>query len=225
MVELEKALTEDLTGVPFRTELSLQPVIDFWARTAKEDSPKGAVARVIAEQVRQAPELLGPLTDCGRLEQHADLLDLLMAAAFPLAHREHDYGAAMVPLKLHGFYATPPMERLLMTEDWRLKGQINLDGPTVTAVRRAYAYRIVLEKVYGIEMEIEVPLILTVPDPDTTLDRHFLLLFYGTFVDVELKGPRPELPPDMRQRLRAGLLNAEGLGDLLPPDRFVLRGF
>jgi GAF domain-containing protein len=225
MVDLQKALIEDLTGVPFRTELSLQPVIDFWARTADEDSPKGAVARVIAEQVRQAPDLLGPLTDCSLLERHADLLDLLMAAAFPLAHREHAYGAAMVPMQLHGFYATPPMERLLMTEDWRLKGRINLDAPTVAAVRRAYAYRIVLEKVYGIAMEVEAPLILSVPDPDTTLDRHFRLLFDWTFVDVELKGPRPELPADMRQRIRAGLLNTEGLGDLLPADRFVLRGF
>src|SRR5262245_6356260 len=165
MVELEKELTEDLTGVPFRTELSLQPVIDFWTRTADEDSPKGAVARVIAEQLRRAPELLGPLTDCSLLEQHTDLVDLLMTAVFPLAHREHAYGAAMVPMQLHGFYATPPMERLLMTEDWRVKGRINLDGSAVAAVRRAHAYRLVLEKVYGIEMEVEVPLILSVPDP------------------------------------------------------------
>ncbi len=225
MVDLQKALTEDLTGVPFRTELSLQPVIDFWTRMADEDSPKGAVARVIAEQVLKAPELLGPLTDCSVLERHAELLDLLMAAAFPPAHREHAYGAAMVPMQLHGFYATPPTERLLMTEDWRLKGRINLEVPTVAALRRAYAYRIVLEKVYGIVMEVEVPLILSVPDPNTRLDRHFRLLFDWTFIDVELRGPRPELPADMRQRIRAGLLGTEGLGDLLPSDRFVLRGF
>jgi len=83
-------------------------------------------------------------------------MDLLMAAAFPPAHRQHAYGAAMVPMQLHGFYATPPMERLLMTEDWRLKGRINLDASMVAATRRAYAYGMVLEKIYGIEMELEV---------------------------------------------------------------------
>ncbi len=225
MTDLQKALTEDLGGVPFRTELSLKPVIDFWTRMAGEDSPGGAVARVIAEQVARAPELLSPLTDCSVVERHEDLVSLLMAAAFAPADREHSYGAAMVPMQLHGFFATPPMERLLMTEDWRLKGRINLDAPMVAAMRRAYAYALVLHKVYGVDLELETPLILTVPDPETGLDRHFRLLFDWTFVDVEVTGPRPEMPDNACQRFQADLLNAEGLGDLLPSDRFVLRGF
>jgi GAF domain-containing protein len=225
MTDLQKALTEDLGGVPFRTELSLKPVIDFWTRMAAQDSAKGAVARVIADQVAKAPELLGPLTDCAQCERHEDLLDLLMAAAFPPAHRDHAYGAALVPMQLRGFYATPPMERLLMTEDWRLKGRINLEAPMVAAMRRAYAYAMVLHKVYGMDMELEVPLILSVPDPDTGLDRHFRLLFDWTFVDVEVRGALPELPPDTCRRVQVSLMDAEGLADVLPSDRFVLRGF
>jgi putative methionine-R-sulfoxide reductase with GAF domain len=223
--DLQTALADDLAGVPFRTELSLKPVIDFWTRMAGEDTPKGAVARVIAEQVSRVPELSGPLTDCSVCERHEDVLDILMAAAFPPAQWEDGYGAAMVPLQLHGFYATPPMERLLMTEDWHLKGRINLDAPMVAAMRRAYAYAMVLQKVYGVELDLEIPLILSVPDPDTGLDRHFSLLFDWTFVEVEVKGPRPELPADMCQRLQTNLMDTEGLGDLLPSDRFLLRGF
>jgi len=52
MADLQKALTEDLSGVPFRTVLSLKPLIDFWTRLAeRQDSAKGAVARVIAAEV------------------------------------------------------------------------------------------------------------------------------------------------------------------------------
>src|SRR3989442_8544777 len=149
---------------------------------AGEDSPKGAVARVSGGQVRRAPALQGPLTDCGVVGRHEELLDVWMAAAFPPASRDHAYGAAMVPFQLHGFYATPPMERLLMTEDWRLKGRINLDAPMVGAMRRAYAYALVLQRLYGIELELDHPLILSVPDPETGLDRHFRLLFDWTFV-------------------------------------------
>ena len=223
--DLQTALAHDIGGVPFRTELSLKPVIDFWTRMAGQDSPKGAVARVITEQVSKAPELLGPLTDCAAIERHQELLDLLMAAAFPPATGEHGYGAAMVPFQLHGFYATPPMERLLMTEDWRLRGRVNLDARLVAAMRRAYAYALVLQRIYGIDLELDQPLVLTVPDPDTGLDRHFRLLFDWTFVEVEAKGPVPELPPDIRRRVQTDLLEAEGLSDLLPSDRFVLRGF
>jgi putative methionine-R-sulfoxide reductase with GAF domain len=78
---------------------------------------------------------------------------------------------------------------------------------------------------YGIDIELDHPLILTVPDPDTGLDRHFRLIFDWTFVEVEAKGPLPELPADIRERIQANLLDAEGLSDLLPSDRFVLRGF
>ena len=223
--DLRTALADDLAGAPFRTELSLKPVIDFWTRMAGEDSPKGAVARVIAEQVARVPELSGPLTDCSVCERHEDVLDLLMAAAFPPAQWAQGYGAAMVPLQLHGFFATPPMERLLMTEDWHLKGRINLDASMVAAMRRAYAYAMVLDKVYGIDLPIEVPLVLSVADPDTGLDRHFSLLFDWTFIDVEVTGPRPELPADVCERLQTNFLDTEGLGDLLPSDRFLLRGF
>src|SRR5438874_2276536 len=152
MADLQKALTEDLSGVPFRPVLSLKPLIAFWTRMAeRQDSAKGAVARVIAAEVAKVPELLEPLTDCSLTERHEDLLDLLMAAAFPPAISQHGYGAAMVPLQLRGFYATPPMERLLMTEDWHLKGRLNLEGPMIAAMRRAYAYGMVLHKVYGRE--------------------------------------------------------------------------
>src|SRR5438067_7258793 len=73
--DLQTALAEDIGGVPFRTELSLKPVIDFWTRMAGTGSAKGAVARVITDEVAKAPELLGPVTDCAVIERHEDLLD------------------------------------------------------------------------------------------------------------------------------------------------------
>src|SRR5256886_3617300 len=225
MADLQKALTEDLSGIPFRIVLSLRPLIDFWTRLAeRQDSVRGAVARVIAAGVARVPGLLDPLTDCSRTGRNEALLDLLMAAAFPPAISQHGYGAAMVPMQLRGFYATPPMERLLMTEDWHLKGRLNLEGPMIAAMRRAYAYGMVLEKVYGLELELNVPLILTVPDSDTGLDRHFRLLFDWTFVDVEVQGEKPALPADMRHRVQISLLDAAEMADALPSDRFVLRG-
>src|SRR5205809_72610 len=98
--DLQAALNGDLGGIPFRTELSLKPVIDFWTRMAGQDSPKGAVARAIADQIAKVSELLAPLTDCTVVERHAELLDVLLAAAIPPAavrlevRRGRGYGAA-----------------------------------------------------------------------------------------------------------------------------------
>src|SRR5437667_8660878 len=138
--DLQAALNGDLGGIPFRTELSLKPVIDFWTRMAGQDSPKGAVARAIADQVAKVSELLAPLTDCTVVERHAELLDVLMAAAIPPASRDHAYAAAMVPFQLPGFYAPPPIDAPLRTDDRRPQGRINPDAPQPDAVTRAHSY-------------------------------------------------------------------------------------
>ena len=131
----------DAGTFPFRTELSLGPLIDFWTRAADDErSPvRAAIARLIGEQVRQAPGLAGPLTDLAVLDRHRDLVDLLMSAEVPSAVWEQAYGAAMMPFHLRAVYATPLMRRDLLHEDGRLKGRFNADDAFVETVRRAHA--------------------------------------------------------------------------------------
>jgi hypothetical protein len=72
---------------------------------------------------------------------------------------------------------------------------------------------------------VDYPLILTVSDPDTGLDRHFRMDFDWRFVEVETVGPVPPLSDEVRKRLRRDFLDPEQLRDVLPPDRFAFRGF
>lgn len=69
---------------PFRSEISLRPLIDFWTRAADGGSAKGALARMVADEVKKAPELQGR-TSCSAIAQHKELLDVLMTAVFPTA--------------------------------------------------------------------------------------------------------------------------------------------
>jgi hypothetical protein len=185
---------------------------------------KSALGRIVGAEVKKAPELLGTIEDATVLERHRELVDILMAAVFPPAFWEQEYGAAMIPFQLRGFYATPALRSLLMTEDGALKGRVNLDEAMVGTMRRAFAYALILKRVYGIELDVDYPLILTVADPQTGLDRHFRMLFDWQFVDVETVGAVPPLTGEIRQRLHATLLDAERLQAMLPPERFVLRG-
>ncbi|MGH7418214.1 MAG: GAF domain-containing protein, partial [Candidatus Rokuibacteriota bacterium] len=158
------------------------------------------------------------------LERHRDLVDLLMSAEFPPALWAQAHGAAMVPFHLQGVYATPSMRRDLMLDDGHLRGRFNADASLVDALRRGHAYALVLQRLYGVDVELDYPAILTVADRDTGLDRHFRLLFDGQFVDVEVVGELPPLPEGVREHLRARLLDGGYLEKVLPPDRFVLRG-
>src|SRR5262249_41716265 len=115
--------------------------------------------------------------------------------------------------------------RSLMSDDGTLHGTINLDEQRLGAAKLLLAYELILERTYGINIGVEVPVIFTSVDPATTLERHFQLQFDWRFVDVKIVGPVPKLTEAVKRRLQGGDIDAELLRELLPPEKFVLRGF
>jgi hypothetical protein len=223
---LHGAISAGSAAIPFRTELSLEPLVRFWTGPAGDDCATiGIIARLIQEKLEKAPELTGAITDLSVIDRHADIVDVLMSAVFAPASWEQEYGAALVPFQLQPFYATPPCERVLLGADGYLQGTVNADAATVARFRRLKAYALVLDRIYGVDVGLDYSIILTVRDGATGLDRHFNVRLDGRFIDVVPAGPIPELPPDLRRDVAAGLIPLEALETLLPPDRFVLRGF
>ncbi len=221
----------DPAAFPFRCELSLAPLITFWTQlSAYHESGRGPTPGVVREKAREAPELAEVIDDLSVIEKHHAFVDLMMTALFPPAFWQQEYGAALFPFQLRAFYATPPFRRSLMNADGTLQGRANFlqehsVEQTLAAARLLLAYELILERTYGIDLGGDVPVIFTTADPATGLDRHFRLQFDWRFVEVELVGPKPPLPEAVRQRLQTGLIDADLLRELLPPERFVLRGF
>jgi GAF domain-containing protein len=212
---------------PFRRALSLGPLIEFWRGdgTACEGTVCAALGSVVSEAVARAPELMSPITDVAVLEKHVDIVDALMAAIFPPAAWEQAYVAALVPFDLVSFYETPAFRRDLLGDDRHVRGRLNLDAETMRVARLRFAYKVVLERVYGIKLDLDYPLMITVADPDTGLERHFGISFDPTFQRVHVVGERPPLPETDRMRLQAAFLDVEALLQLLPPERFMIEGF
>ena len=221
----------DPAALPFRCELSLAPLITFWTQlSAYHEFGRGPLPGLVREKAREAPELAGVIDDLSIVEKHRPFVDLMMTAVFPPAFWEQEYGAALFPFQLRAFYATPPFRRSLMSADGTLQGRANFlqehsAGQTLAAARLLLAYELILERAYGIDVGGDVPVIFTTTEAATGLDQHFRLQFDWRFVEVDVVGPRPALSDAVRQRLQAGLVDADLLRDLLPPDRFVLRGF
>ncbi len=218
------ALTRDF---PFNVELSLAPLIRFWEEEiASRDSLRGRLGRTLQGVLKEAPELFEPIHDQSVLTRHRELVEALMAAVFPPVFWEQEYAAALVPFQLKSFYSTPTFERELMGSDGKLSGRLNIDLPTLARFRLLNAYALVLGRVWGIDFPLDYPLIFTVEDRVTGLDRHFKILFDGRFIDVE---PTHTAPPTMdeeiRERLAAGTTGLDALVELIPPGSFTFRGF
>ena len=221
----------DPAAFPFRCELSLAPLITFWTQTsAYHEFGRGPIPGIVREKAREAPELAGSIDDLSVIEKHRAFVDLMMTAMFPPAFWEQEYGAALFPFQLRAFYATPPFRRTLMNADGDLQGRASFlhahsVAQTLAAARLLLAYQLIVERVYGIDLGADIPVIFTSVDLATGLDQHFRLQFDWRFVNVELRGPKPPLADEARQRLRTGRVDGDYLRELLPPERFVLRGF
>ena len=216
----------NLTGFPFKGELSLAPLIAIWSDGASGDRQLAAkFHRQVLEEVRKAPELLGPIDDLSVLDKYRELVHILMTKVFPSATWAEDYAAAMFPFQSRTFYATPAFERLFVDASGAVRGRINLDEATFAAGRILNAYTLILRKYYGIERGFDYPFVITAEDPDTRLDRHFAIRFDRQFLEVEAEGEVRPLSGDERRRLLANLADPEVLMAVVPPEQFVVRGF
>jgi hypothetical protein len=214
------------TALPFRIELSLAPLIRFWTQlSAYSEFGRGPLPGIIREKVKQAPELSAVIDDVSVIGQHQWLVDLMMSAMFPPAFWEQEYGAALFPFQLRAFYATSAFRRTLMNDDGTLHGRVNADEQRLRTAKVLLAYGLILERTYGIDLGVEIPVVFTSEDPDTMLERHFRLDFDWRFVDVKFDGPAPKLTDAMRRQLQSGNVDLDLLRDLLPPEKVKLRGF
>src|SRR5215510_8724125 len=85
-------------AIPFRTELSLAPLITFWTQTsAYSEFGRGPLPGIVREKVKQAPELARVIEDLSVIGQHKALVELMMNEMFPKALWEQEYGAALYP--------------------------------------------------------------------------------------------------------------------------------
>jgi len=207
---------------PFRCEISLRELARYWDHAAASGDP---VARVVVERLDAAPELRGPVASREALRPHRELVDLMMTAVFPRAFWHDTFAAALVPFQLRSFCTTPALERLAVGPDGTLRGRVNMDPATLMSYRLLHAYSLILEKFYGIDLDPDYPLIVTLDDPETGWQRHFKTTFDPTFLAVEADGEPPALDERARQRLLANLSDVGVLTELLPPSRFVFRGF
>ena len=224
--ELLSALTSLGWEFPFERELSLRPLIAFWEETiAPENSIRGRLARDLQDEVRRAPELSSPINDLSVLTRHHELVDALMAAVFPTVSWQLDHAAALIPFELRSFYATPSFERDLTGADGKLQGRLSVDKEAIARFRLLNAYSLALARIYGISFPVDYPIIFTVEDRETGLDRHFKIGFEGRFIDVEPVGTLPALAPDVRARLEARAGDFQALAAVFPPGSVRFRGF
>ena len=212
---------------PFKSRLSLKPLIDFWEQLLTADGGGlTALAPAIREQLSGAPEFAEPLDDLSLLSSKPELLELLMSVVFPPAFWENDCAAAFVPFQsVNSFYATPAFKTLFMPNGSDFSPQLNINAQEWQWGRLLKAYLFILQKIYNIDLPWHYPLIARVTCPKTGLARFFSITLDPRFIDIiPLKDP-PKLTEEDHRRLLDNVMDLRLWLDLIPPEHFEFQGF
>src|SRR5688500_16331682 len=108
------------------SRLSFHLVVETWKKKMAEGGD-GLMAFYgdLLNRVSAVPGLLAPIEDLSLLDQHKQLVEIMMASLIPLTlSEEKDFYAIAVPFSYQTIFASKPFKKLfLKTDDDRIKVQ------------------------------------------------------------------------------------------------------
>jgi len=179
----------------------------------------------LEEMLRLAPELFETIEDTTVLDRNSDLVRRLMSLLFPPASWETEAFGAMVPFSMRPFFVSPRFQSIFLREDGTFLGRLNLDKEDFGRGRIIRAYLFILEKYYGIQQNLDYPIIRIVPDPETGLDRYFKMNLDFRFMEVYAVKEPKTLTEQERDLILEHLTEPDILREILPPEDFEFHGF
>jgi len=216
----------DNPDAPITSVLSFAPLIRYAEKIPiPGESICNCLSAELTAMLGDVPEFMAPITDHAILARHPRLMNALMELVFPLLYREREIACAMMPFSDRPFFATPRFEALFLDGQGRLKGEMTMDAGQLEEGKRIVSYLSILEKYYGIQEELRVPIVRRIQDPESGLDRYYDIRFDFRFLDVNAKKMPDPPTPEMLSRIRQHLNDANRLMELIPPDNFELHGF
>lgn len=230
--KLETTYVDDLikktefSVFPFKAELSLKPLIDFWKDSSAGDFNEelAAFSRKILNEIESIPELSEPFHDESLLEKYRGQISLLLNAVFPAAFWKTNLSSIMSPFVFKTIYASPRFEKelgknfdLLLNENISMK---HMDyGKTIIA------YFHILRSVYKFDLDFDYPLVIHSVDPETGLYKIYNLQYDMSFVRIKTVGSVPKLSKEDINGLLADFANLNKWQKVLPPENFQFEGF
>ncbi len=209
---------------PFRSVLSLEPLIDYWKEIAQgEHKIRASLAAHVLSELEAAPELRGEIADLSLFEKNHELVELLMSIILPFGSSDQTYAAAILPFKPVQFFATPAFERENILK--HLLEYFSMQGDFMSRGKAVKSYVHLLEEYYDNCSETKVPMFFPATDEQTGLTRYFKIDWDTRFTRIKNLGPVPELDEHEIAELMSDIMNLDLWKEKLPPENFEYYGF
>jgi len=218
---------DEANDFPFKSVLSFSGLIDLWRQLLnKGGGVEKSIMEAVEQELKRNPEMFEPIEDLRVLEENRNLIDMLMSLVFPPAFNEQDYSLAFVPFQNETIYVSPSFKRLWPSNNCMDFGKVtNLDAEHWAMGRILTACSLILETFYDMKFSLDFPLIVTIQDPETHLDRFLNISFDPRFVEIRKIGKLKPLSHADREWILSDGHDPARWMEMLPPDQFLFQGF
>jgi hypothetical protein len=168
---------------PFKSVLSLRLLLDYW-ETAITSGQIPAFGKTLLETIRNAEELRQPITDFSILEKHKDLIKFLMTAVISPASNDQELSAATIPFQFSSFYSTAAFDRTLSFEKIENQAKVNIPSKDIQVGKTIHACLLILHKFYNLNVEFDKPILFTIRNEETGLDKVYKVEIGRQFTEV-----------------------------------------
>ncbi|MDQ3022669.1 MAG: hypothetical protein M3R36_19210 [Bacteroidota bacterium] len=90
----------------FGFSFSLRPLLKYWEKQIEKNKIFSLSYDYISEKLKNAPELLHPITDLSVIEKNSELIEELLNICISPAIQDHEFYAAVYANELESFYET-----------------------------------------------------------------------------------------------------------------------
>ena len=210
----------------FNSRLSFQPLLNVLRRNIAEGKPgaQKLYGDLIA-RMEASPELLSSFIEFSATEAHDETIETLLAVLFPpsVSEEENIY-AVSFPFRLKAIHASRLFRAMFMKSNHNNIVVPEEAKSSLHHNRLEYAYRLILEKIYGYPAAANTPVVYSYTNPETGLIKYLQLNLDTRYIEVKPVAETPELPANVVCKRTNQLMPIEELMEKLPLKKFIFEG-
>jgi hypothetical protein len=213
------------TIFPFKSFLNFRQLVEHWEQRIREGQlPE--FAPFIQNYIDNAPELKQPIEDEAVLAKHKSFIDFLMSAVIPMASGNTELIVALQPFRFKSLYSTAAFDRNISFDTFEQQAHANVPGGKITLGKTIRACLMILEKYqsFGVIAENPRPVLVTLRDPTSGLDKVYRIEINHQFCDVIAKTEYKPIEKHVIKFLMEKLYDVDLWLQYIHPEDFEFHG-